>query len=69
MKEIEAKQLLPLILNLASAVNHLRHVSALLAANQKAEVLPLLLQVQEDLEKVLLAAQQFVDQASADDAI
>jgi hypothetical protein len=69
VKEIEARQLLPVILNLAAAVSRLTAISALLAADRKSEVEPLVRQAREDVEKILAAAQRFVDEASADDAL
>jgi hypothetical protein len=70
VKEIDARELLPVILNLASAINHLRTASVLLAMDRKAEATQILTQVvEEDLEKVLSAAQRVVDQASPHDAV
>jgi hypothetical protein len=69
VREIDGKQLLPVILDLAAAINSLRLAAVLLAANRKTEAIQELSEVGEDLDKILSAAQKFVDQASADDAV
>jgi phage I-like protein len=68
VKEIEARQLLPLILDLSSAVGNLRSASALLAVDRKNEAMRELIQAGEDLGRVLSAAQQLVKQLGADEA-
>jgi hypothetical protein len=69
MKEIEAFELLPVILDLATAVRRLQEASALLALDRKAEVKPVLIQIGKDLENIASAMQQFVDRLRADDAV
>jgi 3-deoxy-D-arabino-heptulosonate 7-phosphate (DAHP) synthase len=69
VKEIKATQLLPVILNLAEATGHLHNAIAFLAADRKAEVRSALFQVHEDLDKILSATQQLLDQLSTGDAV
>ena len=71
MKEIEASQLVTIILNLTSAVSSLRFRigRSWQWVGQKTEAVQVLKNAGDDVDKVLSAAQEFVDQLRTDDAV
>ena len=66
MKEVEARELLPVIIDFGSAISRLRTASALLAADRKAEVAPVLIQVGEDLEGALAVLRRLLEVSDGD---